>query len=140
MEKDTRLCTSYELLRSNRFIVKFPHTLNIPDWLVITCTLPVEKYNGDITVTLRCPVLLDIDKERPHMCIEGFDMEIDFLARDGSVLDGYILKDCKINEVKNTDLNYTHDEIIESTINISYKECTAKKNELIGVLFITDKN
>ncbi len=140
MEKETQSYV-YELLRANRFIVRFPYNFEIPEWLVRTCTLPVDKYNGNITVKVMCPVLLDTDKERPYKCIEDFDMEIDILSRDGSMLDGYILKDCKINEVNNTVLNYDDmDSIIGSTMNISYKVCTTKAvHGPFKVLFITDK-
>ena len=55
MEKETKPYV-YELFRANRFIVRFPDNFEIPEWLVITCTLPVDKYNGNITVTVKCPV------------------------------------------------------------------------------------
>ena len=140
MEKETKPYV-YELFRANRFIVKFPDNFEIPDWLVTTCTLPVDKYNGNITVTVKCPVLLDSDKERPYKCIEHFDMGIDLLIQDGSVMGCYKLVDCKINEVNNTVLNYNDDSIIGSTVNISYKVCTTESAyEPFKVLFITDKN
>ncbi len=139
MEKETQAYV-YELFRANRFIVRFPYNFEIPDWMARTCTLPVDKYNGNITVKVMCPLLLDTDKERPYKCIEDFDMEIELLDPTGSVMDGYILKDCKINEVNNTVLNYDDDSIVGSTINISYKVCTTKAlHEPFKVLFITDK-
>lgn len=140
MEKETKE-NVYEPFRANRFIVRFPHNFEIPDWMVRTCTLPVDKYNGNITVTVMCPILLDTDKERPYKYIEHFDMGIDLLIQNGSVMDGYKLVDCKINKVNNTVLNYNDDSIIGSTMDISYKVCTTKPlNEPFKVLFITDKN
>ncbi len=140
MEKETKPKV-YEPFRANRFIVRFPYNFEVPDWMVRTCTMPVDKYNGNITVTVMCPILLDTDKEGPYNCIEDFDIEIELLSPIGSVLDCYKLADCKINEVKNTVLNYNDDSIIGSTMNISYKVCTTKAvYEPFKILFITDKN
>jgi hypothetical protein len=140
MEKETKPHV-YEPFRANRFILRFPDNFEIPDWFVRTCTLPVNKHNGNITVTVMCPVLLDTDKERPYNCIEHFDMGIELLSPNGSVMGCYKLVDCKINEVNNTVLNYNDDNIIGSTINISYKVCTTESlYEPFKVLFITDKN
>lgn len=136
MEKQQNLCFSYELARNNRFIVRFPEKLNVPEWLVITSTLPVDKRNGIITVTLRVPVLLDTDKERPYLSIEDFNMSIELLNQTGLVLSKYDLTECKIIDVKNSLLNYENYDIITSSIKIYYKDCTPDGNV---ICFISNK-
>ena len=130
MEEQQNFSFSYELPRNNRFIIRFPDKLNVPEWFVITSTLPVEKRNGIITVTLRFPVLLDIDKERPYLCIEDFNMSIELLKPTGVVLSKYDLTECKILDVKNSLLNYENDDIITSSIKIYYKDCTPDGNAI----------
>lgn len=124
---------NYELPRNNRFLVKFPEEFNIPDWIVRTSTLPLEKRNGEITVTLRTPILLDTNKKNPYYCIEDFDMAIELLNQSGNVMDRYKLEGCKILGANNSKLDYENDDIISSVIEISYENCTIEGN-VIGFI------
>lgn len=129
MEKLYR--NSYELPRNNRFLVKFPEEFNIPEWIVRTSTLPLEKHNGEITVTLGTPILLDTSK----YYIEDFDMTIELLNQIGNVMDRYKLEGCKILGANNSKLDYSNMDSITSTIEISYENCIIEGN-VIGFISI----
>lgn len=142
MDKENKLQqnTCYEIPRNNRFLVKFPESFNILEWKVRTCTLPVEKHNGNIMVTTMCPILLNVNKQFDNDCIKHFNMSIDLLSQAGLVMSTYNLSDCKINKVNNSKLDYGDDDIIGSVIDISYRKCTPENNALLGIMVVNNQN
>lgn len=126
-------CTSYAVMRRNRFVVSFPTSFNIPNWRVRSCTLPTVTENGVITVHIINPIICDnYDGDEKISEVRKnpepyFDMKIELLDETGNCIGFYELKDCIITNIDNTVLNYDDHEILEGIIKIKYKDCETDK-------------
>lgn len=114
----------YELMRRNRFIVKFPDEIGIPDWWVTKCTTPKVLNNGTITLEVRFPLIQDNDGKEA----KSFDMKIEYLEGAGSVLSSYQLFNCRIKKIAIDDLSYDDDNICSSKMVIKYEKCITDEN------------
>ena len=119
-------CTSYVVMRRNRFVVSFSTSFNIPNWRVKSCTLPTVTENGEIIVHIMGPIICD-NSDAKKKQESYFDMKIDLLDETGNCIGIYELKDCIITNIDNTVLNYDDHEILEGIIKIAYKSCEDDK-------------
>ena len=109
----------YELMRRNRFLVKFPDEIGIPEWWVVKCTTPKVLKNGTITVEVRFPLIQDNSGKQPKL----FDMKIEYLESTGCVLSSYQLLNCEFKKITIDDLSYEDDNICSSKMVIKYEKC-----------------
>lgn len=113
-----------KIMRRNRFIVKFPDEIGIPEWWVTKCTTPKVLNNGTIILKLMFPLIQDNSGKQP----KPFDMKIEYLEPTGCVLSSYQLLNCEFKKITIDNLSYEDDNICSSKMVIKYEKCIPDEN------------
>lgn len=122
--------------RNNRFLV---HVLNIPSDMVCS----VEVYGKDMILQIynfindvNEPIYAELVNIKEND--RQFDVTIEFLDSHGEVMYKEIYKDCRIDEIGRSTLDYSSDDFTKNNIYLTYNEityetCNEQKNKRRGL-------
>jgi len=124
----------YEPKMTNRFIVRLPEEMNIPQWVISSLTGPkylLDHLSGrwdDIILEINDPIapsssqtVFDnfIRKEN----IESFDFWIDFLDPIGDVVEQWFIKEASISQIDFGYYDYENNNRKKIKLTIKVKDC-----------------
>lgn len=114
--------------KSNRFLV---HMLNIPSDMVCS----VEMYSKKMILQMynfindvNEPIYINLGKIKEND--RQFDITIEFLDSRGEVMYKEIYKDCRIDEINRSALDYSSDDFTKNDIYLTYNEVVFEKPEI----------
>lgn len=122
--------------RNNRFLV---HVLNIPSDMVCSVEvygkdmiLQIYNFINDVNEPIYAKLVNIKENDRQ------FDVTIEFLDSHGEVMYKEIYKDCKIDEINRSTLDYSSDDFTKNNIYLTYNEityetCNEQKNKRQGL-------
>lgn len=123
----------FEPKTSNRWIVEFPKSANILIYYAKSFERPTFPFRvGDIfSVTLLDPILETSLTEELLNFIEknntvGFDVKLKLLDPLGNVVEKWIFKQCKIEDISWSKLEYKNCVPLEIELNISFSSVKIK--------------
>lgn len=121
--------------RNNRAVLSFPKRYGIAEWMVASFTRPTVPINdNELTVIMNelslnpsiTKTVIDIFQIYEPEEITGFKLKMKILDPTGTVIEKFILKDCKITKIEWSPIDYSDDSISQITLTISYNEFKIK--------------
>jgi hypothetical protein len=120
----------FEPKMNNRWRLKFPKKLKIPDWFIKGLTRPVYPFstNNKITVVLHDPISVSISENLINFLNNQKPFELKLLILDplGEVVEKWNLGGCLITGIQWSILDYQNNDISSIYLEISYNEVKIK--------------
>jgi hypothetical protein len=125
----------YEPKKTNRFIVRFPKSFNLPEWVCFETSRPTLRIVGeaknviwdDLVVKMYDPIgpsttkaLMDLVYE--NKIIDKFSFDIEMLDPTGVVVEKWQLDNCEFKSIEFGNLSYNNDESVKCIITIKLKD------------------
>ena len=119
----------FEPKKVNRFFLRFPKKIGLPEWLVKSMTRPSYPSNNEISVVLYDPIiksstqaLLNFIGNQDSLTKKNFKLKLEMLDPLGTVIEKWILKKCFIKTIEWSPLDYGSDDLCYLYLTIGYND------------------
>jgi hypothetical protein len=119
--------TPYEPKKTNRFIIKFPESFELTEWVCSRASRPCARIIHDVTkfdpliIGMYDPITPSTSQSLYNLITSGkvhekFDMQIQLLDPIGTVIEEWSLSGCFFKKIDFGYMSYNRDEILECEV------------------------